>query len=370
MKNYEKYSVEDFIQDEDFRDWVQGLSREDAFWISFLQRYPEQKATINQAEQIIRAAYLPADLLSEKEIRAEVESFVLKAVALQTEASSARTEHQPRVVPIWKQNIRRAWAIAAMLVAVLGVAWYLVMTPKVGFEVATINEMNEPSLVETTNSSLEPLYLLLNDSSEVILSPKSSLRYPSKFTENDRIVYLTGEASFSVKHQGQTFMVRTGEMVTKVLGTKFVVSAFEKEKRITVQVLSGKVSVFRSEPASEPKKKEVSGLILTANQAAIFEKDVHQLTKTLVANPVIVSKIPQETEFRYDEVAMPEILHELEHSYGITIQFDEQSLRTCKITATLGNESLYEKLDLLCKTISANYEIVDGQIVLSGKGCR
>ncbi len=158
-------------------------------------------------------------------------------------------------------------------------------------------------------------------------------------------------------------------MVTRVLGTKFVVSAYEKNQNMTVQVLSGKVSVYRRPPSQSAGSKEINGLILTANQAAIFEKAQRQLIKTLVANPILVQTTPAPAETRYDEVTLPRILHDLEQSYGIAIQFDEPSLRACKITATLAQESLYEKLDLLCKAISGSYEIVDGQIVINAKGC-
>lgn len=75
----------------------------------------------------------------------------------------------------------------------------------------------------------------------------------------------------------------------------------------------------------------------------------------------------EESQFVYDEMPLPLILQELEASYGIPIQFDEQTFDACKITATLTNESLYEKLDLLCKAASATYEITDGQIVISRK---
>lgn len=355
------------MQDESFRDWVQGQSHRETFWLSFPKKFPGQVEAMQQAERIVRAMHVPREVLTEKEIRMEVQAFLIKA----GENELPRTEAQQPVAasPFFRLLNSRWAAVAAMLVAVVGVAWYVWPSVSAPDSTAFVAETANKGLVQTRNPTRQPLRISLSDSTEVVLSPKSSLSYPSQFTESSREVYLTGEASFSVTHRGQPFIVHSGEMVTRVLGTKFVISAYQNDKKFTVQVLSGKVSVYRAEAGEMTDNKEAMGLILTANQAAIFEKDLRHLTKTLVANPTVVSKALPDTEARYDEVALPAILLDLERSYGIAIQYDEQSLSPCKVTATLGSESLYEKLDMLCKTVSARYQIVDGQIIISGKGC-
>ena len=367
MKNYNTYKVEDFIQDDDFQDWVRGRGNRALFWRSFLQNYPAKKEAFQQAEQFIRAATVAAERLSEAEIRKETEEFLEKAASYTSHRQPFPETFQNKKLVAYP--FRWRMAVAAVFVAVVGVGWYFSeQQPAQSAPRFFDNSTNQ--LVETTNDTRHLLRVVLNDSSEVLLSPKSRLRYPSQFSGNARIVYLQGEGSFSVKRQNQPFMVYAGEMVTKVLGTRFVVQAFDLDRKITVQVLSGKVSVYKQKPEQVPDNKEVNGLILNVNQAAIFERKDGNLTKTLVANPTQVEKISKKAPFVYDEVAMTDILRELEKSYGIPIQFDEQTFETCKITAVLSSESLYEKLDLLCKASSAGYEITDGQIVISRKGYR
>jgi transmembrane sensor len=376
MKNYESYRVEDFIDDKDFEDWVRGRSSREAFWRSFLQHYPDRREAFHQAEQFIRAATVAPERISEAEIRKEVERFIEatgSAVPNQsTFLSIFRSESSPRLT----YGFRWAAGIAALLLAVVGLGWYSIhtnSTPLITRRADGPNHSPDGSVnqfVETFNNTKQLLRVVLSDSSEVLLSPKSRLRYPSQFVGNVRKVYLAGEGSFSVKRRKQPFMVYSGETVTKVLGTRFVVSAFDLDKKITVQVLSGKVSVYKANPERASHNKEVNGLILNANQAAIFEKSDGNLTKTLVANPTLIRKNTKVITFVYDDVALSMILRELETSYGIPIQFDEQSFEGCKITAALSSESLYEKLDLLCKAASATYEIIDGQIVLSRKSYR
>jgi len=374
MKNYEHYTAEDFIQDGSFRDWVQGGSREETFWPNFLQKYPEKKAAMQQAELVVRAAS-PSQArpveedLTEREIRREVKKFLAKA---ETEQLGEELALDRKLDSRQKGRFGYRYAAAAVVLIIGGLAWYFSGDLSLNQETASSKKATSVSLVETSNLTSEPLRLRLDDESEVVLSPNSRLSYPAYFADSARIVYLTGEASFSVERQDRPFLVVTGEMVTKVLGTKFVVRAFDADRKYSVQVISGKVAVSRSELNRAAGSREVNGLILTANQAAIFEKDLRHLSKTLVANPLIIIKkdLSADKEFRYDEIPLPTILTELEHSYGIAIQFDEPNLKNCRITATLSNETLYEKLDILCKTVSASYEIVDGQIVVSGRGCK
>ncbi|GAB3910090.1 hypothetical protein GCM10028803_49180 [Larkinella knui] len=367
MKNYETYTVEDFIQDDDFQDWVRGRGKRDGFWRSFLKNYPEKQDAFRQAEQFIRAASVAPERLTEAEIRKETEGFIEKAGAYIPDRHAVPEGDQDGK---WTGNVVR-WvlAVAAVFGIVMGFGWYL-LDKKPLQRVARLSDIATGQLVETSNDTQQLLRVVLSDSSEVLLSPQSRLRYPSQFPGNSRVVYLQGEGSFSVRRQRQPFMVYTGEMITQVLGTRFVVKAFDRDQNMTVQVLSGKVSVYKKKPERVPDSKEVNGLILNANQAAIFEKSDGNLTKTLVAKPLLIEKRSQEIPFVYDEVPLPVILRELEKSYGIPIQFDEQTFETSKITAILSSESLYEKLDLLCKASSASYEITDGQIVISRKGYR
>ena len=368
MKNYSLYTLQDFVQDESFRDWVQGVGTQEVFWITFLQNFPDKRDVFRQAEHIVRAADVSSDWISEKEIRNEVQLFIERAGAHDQADLNTDDQENKRIRKI-NRIIRWGISIAAMLVTGVGLSWYLGQN-KTENPGLTSSQTGPANLVQTTNDTGKPLKIVLSDGSEVILSPKSYLRYPSQFADSSRIVYLVGEASFSVKRQGQSFMVYTGEVITKVLGTRFVVRAFDQDKKITVQVQTGKVSVYVAKPKLVQSEKEVKGLIITANQAAIFEKSISQLSKTLVKNPEKLTKSPAENISKYEEVPLPVILHELEKTYGIAIQFDPQNFLDCRITATLSNENMYEKLDILCKTVSAGYEIVDGQIVVSGKGCQ
>jgi transmembrane sensor len=363
MKDYREYTLQDFLQDDDFRDWVQGTGRTDrSIWYSFPERFPEKMDLLNQAERIIRAAGQHKSILAEREIRTEVEALLEKI-----------SSHEQSVPSPKKRKVNHVgilpWLGAACLLAYL-----LIDNPQ---KTSTVDHLNSPegttsssNLVVTRNDTEKPLRILLSDNSVVLLSPNSSLQYPSEFSDSSRIVHMTGEANFSVEKGSKAFIVYAGDVVTKVLGTKFVVKAYSNDKNTTVQVETGTVSVFKTKtPGEEKTEYQNTGLIITANQAAVFEKSIRQLTKTLVSDPVKLAPTIDFAVKRYDEMNLSEILRDIEKAYGITILCDKKRFEKCKITATFSDENMYEKLDLLCKSIDASYEIVDGQILIVGKGC-
>lgn len=368
MKPYESYTIEDFLEDESFRKWVQGQGTQEMFWLSFLEKYPDRREAFRQAEHLIRAANVAGERITEREIRTEIEQFIetvsAKGDHLELRFSDDGDEGSRTIFSKRWLAAARLVAAAAVLVLGAGIGWYYYQNNAAAPRVAAVST-GLTNLVTTRNDTGKPLVIHLNDGSDVTLSPKSYLSYPSEFADSARVVYLTGEAIFSVKKQGQTFMVHTGKVVTKVLGTRFVVRAFDDDRNITVQVQTGKVSVY----VDKPSEKEVKGLIITANQAAVFEKSANQLSKTLVENPEKLPNGAVESILKYDEVPLPVILRDMEKSYGIPVQFDADSFWACKITVAFSDESMYDKLSILCKTVSAGYEIVDGQIIVSGKGC-
>ena len=362
MKKYEEYTTLDFVKDDAFRDWVQGNGRDEGFWMHFLQQHPEKRADIRQAELLVRAMNVAPEPLSEKEIRHEVNRFLEKVKPLTGKPVSEVSRRW------WQRSAYQMAAAITVLVVATGVWW---MTHSGQTQMAT-TQKNETgkALAEAVNDTERPLKLTLDDGSLVSLSPHSRLAYAPKFTGELREVFLTGEAHFEVVKNARPFLVHTGKVTTKVLGTSFVVRAYEEDRRVTVQVRSGKVSVYANDKPGKVSGATTKGVILTANQAAVFEEKEKQLNKTLVVRPILLRPEVIVNHFEYDETPLSQVIKQLEQAYGIHFQFDNEALKNCKITATLSNESLYEKLNLLCKITGSTYEIVDGQIIFDAQGCQ
>lgn len=84
----------------------------------------------------------------------------------------------------------------------------------------------------------------LEDGTTVYLNSESELRVPVHFDNGERIVWFTGEAYFSVKHEEKReFIVRTDKADIAVLGTEFGVRAYAEEKELLATLVKGSVEV-------------------------------------------------------------------------------------------------------------------------------
>ena len=72
--------------------------------------------------------------------------------------------------------------------------------------------------------------VVLSDGTRVVLNSCSSLSYPVPFTGDNREVKLAGEAFFEVERDGRPFVVSTGRLDVRVMGTSFDVSDYAEAK--------------------------------------------------------------------------------------------------------------------------------------------
>lgn len=119
--------------------------------------------------------------------------------------------------------------------------------------------------------------ITLSDSTVITLAADSRLRFPEKFTDSTRSVFLEGEAFFEVAHNpAKPFIVHTTGIQTKVLGTSFRITAF-KDAATTVSVATGKVSV---DQVSETSRQSLA--VLTPGQQLQYADGQAQLLSVSV----------------------------------------------------------------------------------------
>lgn len=86
--------------------------------------------------------------------------------------------------------------------------------------------------------------LVLADGTQVWLNAASELEYPVRFAGSERRVRLRGEAYFDVSHDARhPFIVETGGLHTRVLGTEFNIQAYGDEAAVHTALVSGRVQV-------------------------------------------------------------------------------------------------------------------------------
>lgn len=260
----------------------------------------------------------------------------------------------------------RFWSIAAALLALIVSAVFLLVRQGVDRDLASTPQVELKSIANTTNG---PSKVVLPDGSEVVLRPNSAIRFREPFDEAQRVVALEGEAFFNVsRNVSRPFLVNTKEVITKVLGTSFTVSAFPDDEHITVSVQTGKVSVITRKDRNAPDS-QTNETILTPNQKIIYNKSNNLVSRAIVAQPTPVLPPDVVKRMQFEAAPIREIFEGLEQVYGVDIEFDEAIFSSCILTTSIAEGNIYNRLDMICKAIDAHYAIEENVIVVTGRGC-
>ncbi|GGM90351.1 hypothetical protein GCM10010967_24160 [Dyadobacter beijingensis] len=348
MKNYKEFLVEDFVQDAYFRAWAAGkLGADDRFWENWQELNPQQQIMIQHAKMMVRGLTFDEQPVGHAEIDAGLARIFENT-----------TRRKP--VPLYRGYWVRA---AAMLLLVSGLAWLGV--------ILTRRTQNAGQVIISSGPASQTSKIIrLADGSVVRLKGTGKLIVDKAFGAKNRTVFLTGEAFFEImKNPQKPFLVVTGNLVTRVLGTSFLVKDNPGDSAVSVSVRTGKVTVFRNEGGNYDAIRG-DHVLLTPNQKVVLVGPSGKLEKTLVEEPVMLAAGAAAEVFEYSEAPIPLVFDRLEQAYGVKISFDRDLLAGCTLNATLGDESLFEKLDLICETIHASYQVIDGQITVLSKGCK
>ena len=262
----------------------------------------------------------------------------------------------------------RPWLAAAASVLVALSCWYFLSKRNTNDVLSKLDLNANDSVVEIKNTSGKPQRIPLEDGSIVVLKKSSSISFPEHFGKQSRLVYLHGEAFFEIKRNpAKPFIVSTGALMTKVLGTSFNVKSYDESASVEVQVKTGRVSVYEG---ADDKAINRNGVILTPNQKIVFDKKSKKIALSIVENPLMVIPV-SETEhgFSFTEIPVKNVFSALEKSYGIDIVLENDSTDSCLFTGDLNGLTLFQQLDLICKSANIAYERRGTALFVQGAGC-
>ncbi|MDJ1469287.1 FecR family protein [Cytophagaceae bacterium DM2B3-1] len=376
--DYTHYTIEDFASDQSFIDWVhQSDPRASAYWERYLDEHPELSTKVEQARILVlnlkRAQEthqdpVVIDALWDK-IQARTESKTQIHISSDTETEK----------PIKRSvsQIRFLAAASVLLLCLCVMVWFVSRqdTAKPRSDLYVYHNSLKEEYSEQVNQTGKPVKVLLSDGSMIVLENKSRLKYKTDYTnDSTRDVYLLGNAFFEVaKNPYKPFIVHSNEVFTKVLGTSFHVEAPEDGKNIVVSVKTGKVSVYTLKTESNVATTSITnsreGVTLLPNQCVSYQRTEQSFNKMIVDSPQIVNAKITKADFRFENTPIAEVFNTLETAYGIEIMFNAETMKNCFLTAPMGNESLFEKVKIICQTIGATYEVIDAKVIITSSGC-
>lgn len=205
---------------------------------------------------------------------------------------------------------------------------------------------------EKTTKMGEKWIVSLSDGSRIILNADSKVKYPAHFSNNLREVYLEGEAYFEIQHDStRPFIVHSDKLTTKVLGTKFNVSAFPNEKEISVSLIEGKVEVAKKEADSEERI-----VILKPQQQLVYNKVKEISSFDQFDEQTTVGW--KDNILKFDNEPLEKVFVELERAFGVKFELTDKSFNRKKITANFKNDSFWTVTEVIKKLTKLNYRTI------------
>jgi ferric-dicitrate binding protein FerR (iron transport regulator) len=367
MKDYRSLTVEELATDAFFRSWViEPTPENSSFWISWVGSNTDKSAEIGLARDLVLAVHeIYSDALPQETLDDEIRE--ISRLAELSKQKKKRNVFQLTNQPLWRV------AAIFLFISSIGLWLYNTKDKPVASNTKNAKVAGNETLIVRKNISSREMTVLLSDNSVATLTPGSTIQYPKKFADKARKVILTGEAFFDVaRNPEQPFLVFTNETVTKVLGTSFRVKALDDENTVMVMVKTGRVSVYPKTDYEKLEKKPdngVSVIVLDPNQQAVFNRKENTLEKSNVVNRQLLSELSAQKELIFDDKPVSQVFKTLQEMYGIVIVYDAEIIANCIITTQFSDENLKQRLNAICQAIGASYEMVNGRIVISSKGC-
>ena len=194
--------------------------------------------------------------------------------------------------------------------------------------------------------------IVLADGTKVWLNNASVLHYPSKFGSQSRTVKLDGEAFFEVRHQSRPFLIYTKDLKVQVLGTSFNVKAYRADKKSSVNVSTGKVSVSNQQHS----------IMLIKGEGMTYTHSANEFAK-ISGSKVTQSNVWKENTLYFRYETLEDISLRLERWYGVKFIIQNKSLLQKRYTLEQHNETL----DNVMKALSAgefNYKLENQSVIV------
>jgi len=196
----------------------------------------------------------------------------------------------------------------------------------------------------------EQTNVILPDGSEVHLNVDSKLSYPTDFGVQNRNLKLEGEAYFDVmRNEKLAFVVSSGDIKTKALGTAFSISAYPDEDQIRSSLIHGSTEVSLGDKIR----------VLKPGQQIVFENDT-----------IVVKTFEPEVEMAWKDAQLnfrltpfDEVVTKLEKWYDIDINYNREELEDETLTVRFQkDETLEHVLSIMSKAIGFKYNINDKNV--------
>lgn len=277
-------------------------------------------------------------------------------VTAETHEDWASLEVQLEVKPIEKHTIPayRLWMKYAAVVAVIlltGIATFFITD--------RVRPVRHVEMAELFVPYGESRQVVLPDGSQVWVNAGSLLIYPKDFTNTEtRTIYLTGEASFTVKkNKEKPFIVKTTYLDVRALGTVFTVVSYPSDSCTSTILEEGSIKVDVRTGKHRPA-------ILTPNERLAYSHTAH--TVTIQPVDAQLYKMERSGYQIYENVSFNNLMTSLERKFNVTIHYNSQKYSNKYYNVKFApHETLADVLNVLQQLIGIRYKIKDNVVFIN-----
>lgn len=258
---------------------------------------------------------------------------------------------------------RKMWAVAAVIsLLTLGGAFFALQRLPLSPERV---QAPRQEYQEFRSPKGQRAIMKFPDGTQVVLNAGSTILYPKHFSGTKREVTLVGEAYFEVSPDpARPFIVRSGELDTRVLGTSFNIKAFPNDDLVQVTVTSGRVAV--------EKKAEYGPADLLANLFPNQQLSYQKKTKVAQVSDVKAAEFVawKDSRIVFLDQSFEQIAKSLSRTYNVTLLYDRATMGKCRFTSRFdAKASLAEVLRALSIAGDFQYEVKGSTVIIKSKGC-
>ena len=198
----------------------------------------------------------------------------------------------------------------------------------------------------------------LSDGSLVSLNSYSELRFPEAFKTNERLVSLKGEAFFEVTtNPEKPFRVEVEGASIQVLGTAFLVQAYDSLETVVVGVKEGSVMV----------KTPNDEVVLKVGESVTIDKSTRQINPVIGFNTNKLYWKSQTLIFQNEKLQT--VFETLENHYHVRIKPENMAILDCRLTAKFYGEDIDQIFEIITTNFNLIAEKDNDQFIISGLGC-
>ncbi|OAQ42370.1 hypothetical protein A5893_04470 [Pedobacter psychrophilus] len=335
--DYNLYSAEDFASDESFINYFLKKDNDDfEFWENWKIHHPHKLDEIYNAEQLLGLLFLS---LPESEVESEFNRF-------ENYLSQSNGFNKINSAGTAKNRLNIMVSICCGLLIFMGCLIYLTSTNAAKFR--------NQQIVTRHNPFGQRSIFQLNDGTKVTLNANSTLKFPEQFGEENRNVELEGEAFFEVtKDKSKPFNVKSENLTTTVLGTKFNINTHDIKETIKISLVEGKVKVTDNN----------SKVAITLNpaQSISYQKNNHLITKASFNTKEIISW--KDGILSFKNASFDEVSQKIYTTFGIRL-IDPDGKLNWDYTGEFNNSDYLSIIKSICYAKKLKYKIVNDTIII------